>query len=548
MGTTYQRRWWLIVVGLLAIALAWWSFRADDDAGFEREQSPLSGGRGEVGLARDGAKRAPGERGVATGSLALYVRDMDGQPVAGLEIGVGSSEGMTDRLGELMLIGLEPGRYSVRLPEGWLVHSFEPEVPREIEVELGTQREELSVARDCTGPFEVFWPSGEPMEGAVLKAGFGEAVVDARGRTPPVARRCGLNSLWFWHGDSFAYIQVPVEVLGPELVRVPLPPDQDATVVVVDPDGRPIEAKITGIHLSEAIELEPGVYRVEAPVDVLNCSVTAAGLERRRVHIPLDGGRYTVDLNAHREVTVHADCDGECPEKIRCGQERCEREGDDYSCICRSEDATLSAQGMPCDTVFPSLEVPVGVDEIDWDLRCGESSVVGRWMGRTPCTVSVSGRGYKLGQCRDDGRFEVTELWPGAYTLVVTDQDSGRSRTAVNASQQVSRRLEVAEDQRFDLGTLGPDSGCIEGVLDCDEPLDDLVLNAEGRAVDTRLGDDGHFLLCNLPMDEDVTLRVRSIHLGEATTTARAGDYLTWRVSWGLDGGETVSLRRDPGE
>jgi len=534
----------VIVVALVALVL-WTVFRVGGDRGEEaRDLAALDGRGGEQGTSAEGAERARRDRSAAAGELSLVVRDMDGEAVAGLELGVGPASGTTDHLGELTLRRMEPGLYGVRVPEGWLLHHFENDTPREIEVTVGSQREKLYVVRDCTGPFEVHWPSGEPMVGARLITGLGEAIVDARGLTPPVARHCGVNELWFWHEKGFAYINVPVEVAGPELVVVPLPSDQGAELFVVDVEGQPVDAEVSGIHLAESTRIGPGLVRVTAPVDVLNCSVSAPGLALQTVHVPLDGGRYTVELGGVREVTVHASCDGACPEKLSCGREPCEPLGARFTCLCRDEDATITAQGMPCSTIGPTLAVPEGVTDIDWDLRCGGGSVVGRWGGRTPCSVSISGHGYKLGRCSADGRFEVSELWPGSYTVVVTDQDRSRGSRA-NASQQASRQLELREGQRLDLGSLRPDSGCIEGVLDSDESLDDVVVDVPSMHVNAGLANDGGFMLCGLPLDEDVTLEVRSFNLGWATTTAKAGDFLTWRVSWGLDGGETVSVRRE---
>ncbi len=333
---------------------------------------------------------------------------------------------------------------------------------------------------------------------------------------------------------------------GPELVDIPLPANQDAEILLVDDEGQPLKAKIRGQDLHEAEAIGAGLYRVTGPVDVLSVGIVVENVATQRVHVPLDGGRHEVVIRSWRRVQVRSVCEDPCQVEVSCGGQACASVGDGFDCDCPSLPTTLDAVGMPCGPTSPTRKLVGGMEDlvIDWDLRCGSSSVHGRWAGRTPCSARVSSVRVDDGTCGSDGTFEVHEIPPGHNTLVVSDNQPGRFQTR-SAAQQASRSFELAPGQRLDLGVLEPDAGCIQGEVECDQPLDEVYVEATSQQVRTQLDDEGAFMLCGLPPDEVIELDLWSQDLGYTSTESRAGEILYWRVRSGLGGLENVELRRE---
>ncbi len=541
----------LLSAALIALLVGLWTtqFRGVPDGG-DSSRASVTGGveRDADRVAAAQIRSAGHDESAGLGSVVLVVRDRRGALVPGLELTVGTMSGITDHQGELRLDGLEPGLWAVHPPEGWIAMPSPGEIDdelREIDVTPGEQLEHIVVMRDCTGPFRVLSPLGEPLVGARVTNGLGEGVTGPQGETPAVARACGSDTVWIWLEGKVRYLELPVTIPGPELAEINLPADQEAELLLTDAEGQPLSAEIRGLDLHEAETLGAGLYRVSGPVDVLLCGIYAAGYPKRQVHVPLDGERHHVVFEASRDVRVWAACDGPCPERMRCGEQDCEAVQGGFHCVCPQGPATLTAMGSPCDLIFPTKSIAADVSEIHWDLRCGTGSVHGRWSGRTPCTVAVEGTGHRSGTCNQNGELEVGELPPGDYTLIVDDSSPDRLQPYGFAAQQASRQFALEPGQRLDLGLLEPDAGCVQGVVESDQPLDGMSVQATGRSVVAQLNDEGAFMLCGVPLDEDLELSVGSMRLGATTASARAGEYLHWLVKSGLGGLETVQLHRE---
>ena len=549
-----KKRNLLAAVGLIALLVGGLLMLGRQGPGVDGRSEDLvrSGASPDVenGVPPVKAKARPGERGIP-GSLVLVVKDGEGERIPGLELTVASKSGTTDHQGELRLDGLEPGLWSVHVPDGWIAMPTPSEgdgTPRELEVTPGVQTETIIVIEDCTGPFRVLTPDGEPLVGAkvVNVNGASEGLVGPSGETPPIRRACGEGTVWIWVDGKVRYLNLPVTIPGPRLVDIPLPANQDAEILLVDDEGQPLEAKIRGQDLHEAEALGAGLYRVTGPVDVLSVGIVVEDFATRRVHVPLDGGRHEVVMRSRRRVQVRSVCEDPCQVELSCGGQACASVSDGFDCDCPSLPTTLDAAGVPCEPTSPTRKLVGGMEDlvIDWDLRCGSGSVHGRWAGRTPCSARVSSVRVDDGTCGSDGTFEVREIPPGRYTLVVNDHQPGRFQTR-SAAQQASRTFELAPGQRLDLGVLEPDAGCIQGKVECDQPLDEVYVESTSQQVQTKLDDEGAFMLCGLPPDEVIELDLWSQDLGYTSTESRAGEILHWRVRSGLDGLENLELRRE---
>lgn len=78
--------------------------------------------------------------------------------------------------------------------------------------------------------------------------------------------------------------------------------------------------------------------------------------------------------------------------------------------------------------------------------------------------------------------------------------------------------------------------------MESDQPLDDVSVEVVGRNLRGSIDGDGRFILCGLPISEEVEIMLWAMNLGEARTRTTVGRFLEWSVAWDLEGGETVSL------
>ena len=243
-------------------------------------------------------------------------------------------------------------------------------------------------------------------------------------------------------------------------------------------------------------------------------------------------------IRSWRRVQVRSVCEDPCQVEVSCGGQACASVGDGFDCDCPSLPTTLDAVGMPCGPTSPTRKLVGGMEDlvIDWDLRCGSSSVHGRWAGRTPCSARVSSVRVDDGTCGSDGTFEVHEIPPGHNTLVVSDNQPGRFQTR-SAAQQASRSFELAPGQRLDLGVLEPDAGCIQGEVECDQPLDEVYVEATSQQVRTQLDDEGAFMLCGLPPDEVIELHLDRVPRRRDPLLARAE-----RPRWARERGASTRI------
>ncbi|MFH1466732.1 MAG: hypothetical protein ABIO70_20265 [Pseudomonadota bacterium] len=534
--------WWLALTmaGLfLAVVLARW---IAEGAPTESASPVVRSVRPEAFAIAPAWKRSAPE---ARGALTIVARSWENEPVRDLELAVGPLTGRTDWQGEARFQGLEYGLQPVRLPEGWFGRLPGSESPAlEVDLQGSDQLVTLLVDRDCTGPWQVLDPDGQPVVGAAVFGPAGQRVeTDGLGRTEPALRLCGPNDLWVWiprgdgHFDKYQDITADAAVAAPAEVR--LPELRRAEIAVVDPEGAPIEAEVRGVQIHRVTPLGEGLYEVAAPVPLLGCAVSAEGWSRQEVALPLDGRRVHVTLRPIREVRVEARCDGACPEDLRCGRADCIRSGSTYTCTCPAEVAALVAS-RACDGSSADTVVPEGVTRLEWDLRCGTASVVGQWRGRTPCSAGVEGPQYRAGTCTPDGSFTVEGLMEGDYLLFLDDSTPGQAHFWGGEAQQATRRVHLDPGQRLDLGLVEPDAGCIEGRIVADQPVAGLLLQAPGRRRQTTLGADGAFMLCDLPLDEPAVLNLLAPGAPIATTEVLPGDDLTLRLSFHSDG--TASL------
>ena len=312
----------------------------------------------------------------------------------------------------------------------------------------------------CPGPVEATLPGGAPFEGRVRMGGAWAPLEDGRAWLDD--RPCGraLVRVQAAGGAGVRGLSTSarVTVQGDTAVVVVVGAPGEAEVETVDASGARVDAVV-----ARAQPIAPGLFRVEGLGAVRSVVVGPRGAFGRRVEVPLDGARHSVEVVPDRVVAVTLRCD-HCPERVTCelsGQvaaATCSGVAPDLRCRCPPAAATLMARWPDAlldhtDHVQPLAGIDADEVEVLIDVRGQPGMVEGRWGGPADALASIArpGSAGRHVPLDDDGSFTLVDLLPGDWELTLRAIGAGRSDAQVVA-------FHLRSGETLDLGTRSADA------------------------------------------------------------------------------------------
>lgn len=460
------------------------------------------------------------------GSLRIQVVDLDEIPIAGVPLTVDGREVSSDDRGWARWDGLSAADYDVAVGGGWLATRMELSTPVYRETTL-----QLDVFRACPGEVRVRHADGRPVAGRRFRVAplgawrnyGGES--DADGRATLAERPCGPVRVGVEADDGDPrWPSLTGVVDGAAPLELVLLPEATARLLVVDPDGEPLDAEVIP---DAAAPIGPGLYEVRGLDRTWAGLVEAEGFAFRSVTIPLDGATHLVALEPERVVTVHMLCPTEgCDDEWTCGWDgACTGVPPTLRCVCPTTRATLYER-VDEDTRLGVAAIADGAEEVTVDVRPGEAVVTATWTGPQPCKATLFGRGghHRYSDCGEDGAAR----WAGVET------GTWEVRFEAGVGYRGTRTLTVAEGARqVDVGAVGPDTGSLDGIVIADFPLDDARLYVEPEGLVELRG--GSFVVTALPKGAEVVLTLISPTWGTFERHATEGGSVDWTIAWRSD-------------
>lgn len=226
-----------------------------------------------------------------TADVRLDVRDARRDPVAGLAVTVGGDTATTDAAGQALLEGIPPGTYAPVLPGGWTTVET-------VGVDDGATVRRLRVWRLCPGVVRVLDADGTPLADTVVAVNATIAVkdtgiTDAKGEVWLAGRPCdiplGVNARGQTVRSAPVHDGAPLEVRLREV--------QEATVVVVDKKGAPLDGELR-VRPGTAERIGVAIWRVRAAADEVDATASFPH-GRAQATIPLDGASHEVVGDPH---------------------------------------------------------------------------------------------------------------------------------------------------------------------------------------------------------------------------------------------------------
>ena len=398
----------------------------------------------------------PGEEG-----FTFRVVTVDGESVDRIALELDPQTGSapirvtTDKDGIASIEDVRGGlRWQLRTEPEWklrsssIVHSTANEIVQTV-----------IVTRTCAGPVRVLDVDGSPFKGRLRgMIGFeGRWLdLDETGTVELERRSCGRNQFRVIdprgtpdrRTRSFV-----VDVEGHERVEVQLGDLRHAIVQLVDEDGDPVD-----ISIAPRGRLGVGRFRVEGWRDSYRISIPQSDHITVVFTIPLDGGVHERVLRQPREVDVTLLCD-DCPEQVFCGTSissygSCSGSAPDYVCTCPAEESILAAVsssvlGRNRQGPHPLALVHPADTEKVVDVRGGRGSIEATWTGNVPCRAAFAFEDVArpiTGECGLDGAVLASDLFPGTWTVSISD----------GFGVQTRRTVVLQSHENLDLGVLGP--------------------------------------------------------------------------------------------
>lgn len=306
---------------------------------------------------------------------------------------------------------------------------------------------------------------------------------------------------------------------------------REATLLVVDVLGEPVDADVEALAAPPAEPLGPGEFRLRAEAASVRIRVHVEGRPVQRAIIPLDGGAHTLTLADTRSVRVLARCPREgCTDALRCDGAPCVREdaGADagrarWACACTDGEvgSALTLAAAPEEAV---ARVAPGVEEVSIDLGDWSASVTGRWAGGGACDIAVFpdvGSGV-IGACEADGSFFVSGAASGPGRVTLGDGEA-----------MASVEVYLFPGETTDVGELHAQSVEVRGRVDADFPLTDVTFDA--MPLEGALRADGTMTVRVGEVGDPVRLWLGSPEYGAFEATVPAVEGMVWRLRWRED-------------
>lgn len=396
--------------------------------------------------------------------LTLHVVTQAGVPIAGmsLELDPQNSTGWrhltTNAEGIAQLEEVPAGlRWFLRTEPEWRVRT-----PSFVHSTAENTVQTIIVERTCSGPVRVLDLDGSPFVGRVRSTNMPSQWhdLDETGSVDLEGRPCGSVRLWVIeprgpHPLNRRRVGFRVEVEGHEQVEVQISPIREAVVQLVGEDGSPYD----GVAPLLQDSLGVGRFLVQGWADTYGFSVSLTETLKQSFSVPLDGGVHERVVQEPREVAVTLLCD-DCPDRVFCGTsiysyEVCTGAAPDLSCTCPAEESIIagvssSVLGTNRQDPHPLARLLPAETEKTIDVRGGRATIEATWTGRVPCTATFAFGDVATpmnGDCGLDGSVFASDLFPGTWTLSISDGFGvGAQRTVVLESHDNHVIGEIAPD------------------------------------------------------------------------------------------------------